>query len=77
MPAVISTTGVIFGIPDEVKPLEDIPTGNVKVRFRFSCEDFAKAFVRTPFGIVGYHIKEEGGKWFPCFPFRINHTIIP
>jgi len=63
----------IFGIPLEMKPIEGLPSGKIRLRLRPS--DFAKVFVKTDSGIIGYHLRDNGDKWSAIYPFGVNQRI--
>lgn len=69
----VQKTNVVFGIPDEIKPLEGFPAGRVRLRLRPS--EFVKAFVKTPTGIRKFFVEEKDGKWFPAYEQGRNETL--
>ncbi len=68
----VQKTNVVFGIPDEIKPLEGFPVGRVRLRLR--PKEFAKAFVKTPTGIRQFLVEEKDGKWIPAYEQGCNET---
>jgi hypothetical protein len=72
MSLVIRTEKIVFGI-NEILPLSNFPQGKKRIVLR--PDDWARVYVKTTKGIIGYHIKEQDGKWIPYCKFSENRRI--
>lgn len=70
----IQKTNVVFGIPDEIKPLEGFPAGRVRLRLR--SKEFAIAFVKTNCGIRSFFLVEKEDKWRPYIERGRNEILL-
>lgn len=63
IPIYTGISNFIWGVPGEIKPVQNAPAGRLRLRFRN--KDVGRMFVLTPEGIRHFHIKVVGDHWEP------------
>lgn len=61
---------IVFGVPDELKPVVTKLDGRQRFRFRFQSP--AEVFIKTDKGIRRFRLMDEGTHWSPCFEIERN-----
>lgn len=61
---------IVFGVPDDIKPIKDLPAGKARIRFRK--ERAAVLFVKTEFGISQFWLENCGEYWSPLIVLGRN-----
>lgn len=55
---------IVWGVPEEIKPIANLPGDTMWTRLRFRNKDFARVFILTPNGIRHFPISiNEIGQW--------------